>query len=216
MFISDYLSKDFPTFSFNDDVEEAFLTAMDFRFSHIFIVEKETFLGALSIDILQERKGNLAQFQKDIEKFALLESESLVDSVSLFHRFESNVLPIINTEENYVGYMVADDIFNEMSKSPMFSENGAVLIIQNHHLHYSLGEITQIVESNNAKIFGCFVSEVFGDFVHITLKMTAYNLDFIRADLNRYGYEIVHQYYQDEKQEMLKDRLAFVQKYLEY
>lgn len=217
MFISDYLSNDFPTFSLDENAAEAYLIARELQYSHIFIVENERYLGALSIYFIEESQGDdtLKSQQLNIERYAILENESLLNVIPLFNQFLCNVIPVINDNENYLGYLSTDDFFNELSKSALFGEDGVTLIIQHNNLHYSLAEVTRIVESNNAKVYGCYVSEIFNDYVHITLKISEHNLGFIRDDFNRYGYEIVHLFYHDQSQELLKERFNFVQKYLE-
>ena len=138
-----------------------------------------------------------------------------MDSIKLFHTFNSNVIPVISKEEKYLGYISCDDIFNEFSKYPLFSENGAILTVQTSGLHYSMSEISQIVESNNAKIYAIFISSVKEDSVEITLKISNENLSSIDETFERYGYTVVSKHYNDEKEELLKDRFGFFQKYLE-
>jgi len=144
-----------------------------------------------------------------------MEDSSLLDSIKLFHTFNANVIPVISKEEKYLGYISCDDIFNEFSKYPLFSENGAILTIQTNGLHYSMTEITQIVESNNAKIYGTFISAIKEDSIEITLKISNENLSSIDETFERYGYNVINKHYDDEKEELLKDRFGFFQKFLE-
>jgi len=216
MFIKEYISKDYPAFNCSDSIEEANEMAKEFGYSHVFIKNKGIFLGAVSQAFLEESpEGKLETLEIHFEKFAILDDGNLLDSIKLFHIFNSNVVPVINKEEKYVGYLSCDDIFNEFSKYPLFSENGAMMIVQTNSHHYSFTEITQIVESNNAKIYGCFVSSVQEDSVHIALKISNDNLSSIDETFERYGYMVVHKYYNDEKEDMMKDRFGFFQKFLE-
>ncbi len=216
MFIKEYISKDYPAFNCSDSIEEANEMAKEFGYSHVFIKNKGIFLGAVSQAFLEDSpEGKLETLEIHFEKFAILDDGNLLDSIKLFHIFNSNVVPVINKEEKYVGYLSCDDIFNEFSKYPLFSENGAMMIVQTNSHHYSFTEITQIVESNNAKIYGCFVSSVQEDSVHIALKISNDNLSSIDETFERYGYTVVHKYYNDEKEDMMKDRFGFFQKFLE-
>ena len=98
----------------------------------------------------------------------------------------------------------------------MFSENGALLVVQVNEKNYSMTEICKIVESNNAKIYGCYISSIIEDDIQVTLKISSDNLSSIDETFERYGYNVVHKYYDDEKEELLKDRFGFFQKYLEF
>ncbi|MNX95696.1 hypothetical protein D3C86_1279810 [compost metagenome] len=89
------------------------------------------------------------------------------------------------------------------------------MTIQTTGLHYSMTEISQIVESNNAKIYGTFISAIKEDSIEITLKISNENLSSIDETFERYGYTVVTKHYDDEKEELLKDRFGFFQKFLE-
>ena len=217
MFIKDYISKDYPAFNTSDSIEEASEVAKEFGYAYIFIKKKGVLVGALSQSFLEDSpEGTLGSLEIHYEKFAILESGNVLDSVKLFHTFNTNVIPVINNEEKYLGYISCDDIFGIFSKYPLFSENGAILTIQTTSLHYSFTEITKIVESNNAKLYGCYISAINEDNVQITLKISTQNLSSIDETFERYGYHVMHKHYDDEKEELLKDRFGFFQKYLEF
>lgn len=217
MVIKDYISKDYPAFSSSDRIEDAKEIAKDFGYSHVFVKKKGIYQGALSQSFLEESpEGSLSTLEVHFEKFAILDDGNLLDSIKLFHTFSTNVIPVISRMEKYMGYLSCDDIFNEFSKYPLFSENGAIMIVQTSGKHYSFTEICKIVESNNAKIYGCYISSMGEDFMQITLKISNENLSSIDETFERYGYSVVHKYYDDEKEELLKDRFGFFQKYLEF
>lgn len=217
MFIKDYVSKDYPAFNTSDRIEEANEMAKEFGYTHIFIKKKGIYQGAISQAFLEESpEGTLGNLHMHFEKFAILEDGNLLDSIKLFHTFNSNIVPVINKAEKYIGYLCCDDIFNEFSKYPLFSENGAVMVIQTNGMHYSFTEVAKIVETNNGKLYGCFVNQIGEDFIQITLKFSSENLSSIDETFERYGYNVVHKYYDDEKEELMKDRFGFFQKYLEF
>lgn len=217
MFIKNYISKDYPAFGMADSVEEAAEIAKDFGYSHIFIKKKGAFCGALSQAFLEESpEGNLGALEQHFEKFAVKEDSDMLDSIKLFHTFSSNIVPVIGQNEKYLGYISSEDIFAEFSKYPLFSENGAVLTVSVSPQKYSFSEISQIVESNNGKIYGLFINSVTDTELEITLKISNENLTSITETFERYGYFVVHKSYADEKAELLKDRFGFLQKYIEF
>lgn len=217
MFIKDYISKDYPAFNHTDSIEESSCIAKEFGYSHIFIKKKGVYVGALSQSFLEESpEGSLSSLEIHYEKFAILEDGSILDTVKLFYVFNSNIVPVIGKTEKYLGYISCDDIFNEFSKYPLFSENGAILTVQSNSTHYSFTEIAKIVEENNSKIYGCYISAINEDNIQITLKINSDNLSSIDETFERYGYNVVHKHYDDEKETLMKDRFGFFQKYLEF
>ncbi len=216
MFVSDYISKDYPAFYTSDLIDEANEVAKDFGFSHVFIKKRGLYIGALSQAFLEDSpEGALGTLDVHYEKFALSEDASLLDSVKLFYTFNTNVIPVVDKEDKYLGYFSRDDIFAEFSKYPLFSENGALITIQTNNTFYSFTEISKIIESQNSKIYGCFVSKVLEDAVQVSLKVSAGNLQSINETFERFGYKVISNYLDTDREHQLKERFNFFNKYLE-
>ncbi len=215
MFIKDYISKDFPCFHLSDSIESARETIEAFGYTHIFIKKSHHFHGAIAKDFLYEEEGNLKNLEHQIERFAILEDNNILDSIRLFYTFDANVIPVINKSEKYLGYITCDDVFRTLSKYPLFSETGAIITVEVLSRKYSMTEIANIVESNNSKFYGGFISMMSDEVIQVTLKMSNENLASIDATFDRYDYRIVEKYYSDEKTDMLKDRFGFLQKFIE-
>jgi CBS domain-containing protein len=214
MFIKDYISKDFPCFSLTDSIESAREMLEAFGYSHIFIKKSHHFYGAIAQDFLYE-DGILKNLEHQIERFAILEDNNIMDSIRLFHTFNANVVPVINKGEKYLGYISCEDIFQDLSKYPLFSESGAILTVEVPSRKYSMTEIAKIVESNNSKFYGAFISFMSDEVIQVTIKISNENLSSIDETFDRYDYRIVEKYYSDEKSDLFNDRFGFFQKFIE-
>lgn len=215
MFIKDYISKDFPCFALTDSIESARNTLEDFGYSHIFVKKSQQFYGAIAQDFLYEEEGTLKDLEHQIERFAILDDHNIMDSIRLFHTFNANVVPVINKNEKYLGYISCEDIFQDLSRYALFSESGAILTIETPARKYSMTEIANIVESNNSKFYGGFISFMSDEIIHVTIKISNENLASIDGTFDRYDYRIVEKYYSDEKSDLFKDRFGFFQKFIE-
>ena len=217
MFIKDYISKDYPAFNSSDRIEDANEIAKEFGYSHIFVKKKGIYQGAVSQSFLEESpEGSLGSLAVHFEKFAILDDGNLLDSINLFHAFNANVIPVISRVEKYVGYLSCDDIFNEFSKYPLFSENGAVMIVQTNDMHYSFTEVCKIVESNNAMILHSSMSTSANqNFIRISLKINKNDLKDIQLTFERYQYNVIAVIHQSEYEVQLKERYDSLMKYLE-
>ncbi|MEN4759665.1 MULTISPECIES: CBS domain-containing protein [unclassified Chryseobacterium] len=187
----------------------------DFGYSHIFIKKSHHFYGALAQDFLYEEEGTLKDLEHQIERFAIPEDNNIMDSIRLFHTFNANVVPVINKAEKYLGYISCEDIFQDLSKYALFSESGAILTVETPSRKYSMTEIANIVESNNSKFYGAFISFMSDEVIHVTIKISNENLSSIDETFDRYDYRIVEKYYSDEKSDLLNDRFGFFQKFIE-
>lgn len=216
MLVTEYLMKDYPPFHPTDSAAEAYEFAKDFGYTHLFLEKDGLFLGAIPVGCAENLDGDtLESCLPYLEKFALVADASIWDSLKIFHTFDANVVPILSRNEQFLGYLDCADIFAEFTRYPLFSEPGAVLTVQTPNAAYSLTEVAKIVEGNNARLYGTFVTAVQEDSVQITLKFSTENLTGVGETFERYGYTIVHKFYTDEKAELLQDRYDFFQKYLE-
>ncbi|AZA52795.1 CBS domain-containing protein [Chryseobacterium sp. G0201] len=215
MFIKDYISKDFPCFSLTDSIESARDMLEDFGYSHIFVKKSHHFYGAIAQDFLYEEEGTLKDLEHQIERFAILEDNNIMDSIRLFYTFNANIIPVITKSEKYLGYISCEDIFQDLSRYPLFSELGAILTIETPARKYSMTEIANIIESNNSKFYGGFISFMSDEVIHVTIKISNENLSSIDATFDRYDYRIVEKFYSDEKSDLFKDRFGFLQKFIE-
>ena len=102
-------------------------------------------------------------------------------------------------------------LFND---TPFFSEPGGILVVEKGINDYSFSEIAQIVESNNAKILGAFITGMDGDLTRITLKIGDASLNEIIQTFRRYSYNIISGHEEDSYLESLKDRSQYLDKYL--
>ena len=79
---------------------------------------------------------------------------------------------------------------------------------------YSFSQISQIVESNDGKLLGAFVSKINTDIVQVTVKIGNIGLNNIIQTFRRYSYTIVSGHEEDSFIESLKDRSDYLNKYL--
>ena len=77
-----------------------------------------------------------------------------------------------------------------------------------------MSQITQIVESNNGKLLGLFISEANNEKIQITIKITLGSMNEIIQSFRRFNYEIVSEHNEDNYLTILKERSEYLDKYL--
>ena len=70
------------------------------------------------------------------------------------------------------------------------------------------------MESNNGKLLGAFVTDNQNDLVQVTLKINSGNLNEVIQTFRRYSYNILFGNNDDQFLEDLKERSAYLDKYL--
>ena len=77
-----------------------------------------------------------------------------------------------------------------------------------------MSQVAQIIESNNAKILGFFISNVVDGKVEITVKIDQSGVNDIIQTFRRYEYEIISEHQDDSYLNSLKERSDYLDKYL--
>ncbi|MDO9261167.1 MAG: acetoin utilization protein acuB [Flavobacteriaceae bacterium] len=186
-------------------------------FTHLPIVNNRQYLGSIAekdLLFLENEEEKMQTYAHLLETFFAEESMSWLELLKLFATHDTNILPVLNPEKQYIGYYELNQVLHLFYDTPFLSENGAIIIIEKEAKGYSFSEISQIIESNDCKLLGMFISDVLDDKVQITLKMSYCNLTSINETFSRYGYQLLTSFHDDESLENMKNRAEYLQKYL--
>jgi len=185
-------------------------------YSHIPICLGEDFLGCISENDTHCFDSEIAikDCQYAVEFFFVNDTTNWLDVLEAFAQNSTNVMPVMN-EGVYVGYYELKDIIGLFDQTPFFFEPGSILIVRKEMKEYSFSEISQIVESNNAKILGAFLSKFENDQAEITVKISNSGLSDIIQTFIRYGYIVVAGHEEESYVQDLKDRSNYLKKYLD-
>ncbi len=149
-----------------------------------------------------------------LEDFYVKDNTLWLDVLEAFAQNSANIMPILNEQGTYIGYYELNDVIGLFNESPFFFEAGGVLVVEKGINDYSFSEISQIVESNNGKLLGAFVSKMKNDIVQVTLKIGNTGLNDIIQTFRRYSYNIASGHEEDSFTQSLKERSDYLNKYL--
>lgn len=212
----DYINKDIKPLNASESIADAQDFFLELNYSHFPVIENGIFIGSLSkddADILTSN-SSISDNKYELERFYVRSKMIWLDVLEVFARNETNVVPVLSEKNEYLGYYELEDVIRFFHETPFLKEDGGILVVKKDSSSYSMGEITQIVESNNAKLLGLFVSKTENDFVEITVKTSQSTLNDIIQTFRRYEYEIVSEHQEDSYLQNLKDRSDYLDKYL--
>ncbi|MGH1384347.1 acetoin utilization protein acuB [Kordia sp.] len=216
MNIAQYILNDVTPLSIDDVVKEAQLVFNKLTFSHIPITENGVYLGCMSETDSHcfDAEKPISECRYALEQFFVRAQTNWIDVLEAFAQNSSNIMPILNEKNDYIGYYELNDIISIFNKTPFLHELGSVLIVEKGIKDYSFSEISQIVESNNARLLGAFISKAERDVVQVTMKLSNAGLNEIVQSFRRYSYNIVSEFAEDSYMRSLKERSDYLDKYL--
>jgi hypothetical protein len=149
-----------------------------------------------------------------LEPFFVRENTNWLDILEAFALNHCNIMPVLGVSNKYMGYYELSDILNLFNDTPFLNEAGGIIVVEKGIREYSFSEICQIVESNDAKVLGVFISKMGTETIQITVKIGHTGMNAIVQTFRRYNYNVVSHHEEDIFIDDLKQRSDYLDKYL--
>jgi predicted transcriptional regulator len=214
--LSEYINNDFKPISNNESVREIQDFFTEINYSHFPVMDNEVYIGSVSAVDAEtfEPQKRISDYRYSLEGFFVRTTMNWMDVLEVFARSNATIVPILDETNTYVGYYEMTDIIKFLNETPFLKETGGIIIVEKPVADYSMSQITQIVESNNGKLLGVFVSEANAEKVQVTIKTTLGGINEIIQSFRRYNYEIISEHHEDDYLNTLKERSEYLDKYL--
>ena len=214
--LNQFIINDIQPFEVETPVAELQEVFNQLTYSHVPIQKDGMYLGCLSeTDVYCfEANQKVSDILYAIEGFFVRDNTLWLDVLDRFAANDSNIIPVLDFNNNYLGYYQMVDIISMFNKTPFFSEAGGIIIVEKSQNDYSFSEICQILESNNVKLLGGFISNLNNGVAQITIKTQNTGLSAVFESFRRYGYNIVSGHEDDTFVKTLKERSSYLDRYL--
>lgn len=211
-----YIINDIRPFSISSEIKEVQRAFNQLTYSHIPVCEEQTFIGCISETDAHCFDGDklLSDYRYSLEGFYVRDTTNWLDILEAFAMHGSNIMPILDMQNKYLGYYELSDIMNLFNDTPFLNEAGGIIVVEKGSSDYSFSEICQIVESNDAKILGVFISKFENDLTQATIKIGHTGMNAIVQTFRRYSYNVISNHEEDKFLEDLKKRSNYLDKYL--
>ena len=214
--ILNYITNDYKALDSQETIFDAQDRLDEISFSHFPVVEEGVYIGCIIKDDLETFDGDkkVADYRFTLEPFFARTTMIWLDVLEVFAKNNTNLVPVLDENNQYKGYYEIEDIIKFFHETPFLKEQGGIIIVQKGILDYSMSQVAQIVESNNGKLLGLFVSEANTENVQITIKISLGGMNDIIQTFRRYNYEIISEHQEDNYINNLKERSDYLDKYL--
>ena len=219
MLAKDLISEVVPALKTSDTGLRALSWMEIFRISHLPIVNNKEFLGLISdtdiydLNMADEPIGNhhLSLFSPFV-----ISDQHIYEIIELVSRLKLTVVPVLTKKKDYLGLITLNDLVQYVADLFALKEPGGIIVLELHQNDYSLNQISQIVESNNAKILSMYLTSPSDSMkMELTLKINQNDLTSIIHTFERYDYTIKASYMEDEDMDSFySNRYESFMKYL--
>ncbi|MDI5896795.1 CBS domain-containing protein [Flavobacterium yafengii] len=214
--ITEYITNDFKAIDSQDSIAAVQDFFSELHFSHFPIVEEGVYIGSIASEDIEtfDSHKKVTDYRFTLEGFFTRTNTMWLDVLEVFAKNHTNLVPVLDENNTYVGYYEIEDIMKFFHETPFLKEPGGIIVVKKGVLDYSMSQITQIIESNNGKLLGLFISEADVESVEVTLKITLGAMNEIIQTFRRYNYEIISEHQEDNYINNLKERSDYLDKYL--
>jgi len=214
--ITNYINSDFKPFESDESIRFVQDFFADLTFSHFPVLQEGIYIGSIAADdvVTFESPKKIIDYKYTLEGFFARTNMIWLDVLEIFAQNHTNLVPVLDENNKYVGYYELNDIVQFFAETPFLREQGGIIVVKKSIKEYSMSQIAQIVETNNGRILGQFISDIEGDFVQVTLKIALGGLNEIIQTFRRYNYEIISEHQEDAYLSNLKERSDYLDKYL--
>ena len=214
--INDYINNDYKAIESSETIEIVQDFFSDVPYSHFPVIEEGIYIGSIASDDIEtfDLDKKIKDYRYTLEGFFARKDMIWLDVLEVFAKNHSNVVPILDDANSYIGYYELEDIVKFFHETPFLKEQGGIIVIKTSLLDFSMSQIAQIVESNNGKLLGLFVSDSDATSVEVTVKIALGGLNEIIQTFRRYNYEIISEHNEDNYLNNLKERSEYLDKYL--
>jgi CBS domain-containing protein len=129
----------------------------------------------------------------------VLYNQHLFDIIEVLEKNNLSVVPVLDEDQHFKGVITSRKLLYTIANSAAIQSVGGVVVLQMHNNDYSMTEIANIIESNDTKILSSYVTSTSeSSRMEITLKLNKTDITAIVKDLERYEYQIIASYKEED------------------
>lgn len=219
MLAKDLISDEIPALRTSDTAVEALNWMEVFRISHLPIVNNKEFLGLISDDDifdLNKPEEAIGNHKLSLLRPSVKANQHIYEIMEVAARLKLTVVPVLDHHNNFLGVVLMTDLLHYFSKLSAIEKPGGIVVLEITESDYSMTEISQIVESNDAKILSMYVNTLPDSTkIEVTLKINLTDITAIIQTFNRYEYNIKASFMEfDEQDDLYNERYDLFMRYL--
>jgi acetoin utilization protein AcuB len=214
------ITDEIPPLTHSDSGEKALRWMDEFKVSHLPVLKNGNFVGLLSeSDVLDKMDlvENLDKLFDHLPRPYVFANAHIYEVLSKISEHKISVLPILDENEKYLGCTTVYHLLTIIANTGSIKESGGILVLEVNSIDYSMAQIAQIVESNNAKILSSYImSSMDSNTLEVTLKINLIDLSRIIRTFERYDYVIKASFQKSEEDDDIQYRYDALMNFLKF
>ncbi len=200
MIAEELINQLIPALKMTDTAERAIIWMEELKTNQLPVIENYVFKGLISEDMILESNDldrKIGDFRLLYENCYVREEQHLLDVIRVAKEYDSELVAIIDEKGEFMGVSRHEDTMRAFANTLAVQGKGGIIILSMRYIDYSMAEVSRLVESNDAKILGSFLTQdsLEHDRIFLTLKINKEDLSAIIATLERFEYRVVAKFH---------------------
>ncbi len=217
MLVEQLIQTNYPSLQIADNVSFALQLLDDYDVQDLPLVNNNKFVGLVNkSDLLNEDESLLlSDIQIQPHFIAVKKDAFITEALKLFTEQQVSIVAVINDQLELLGIITQQNILKQLSKFLGTTEPGAIIVLEVERRNYSFGEISRLVETNDAYItqLNTYTESDTG-FVLVCLKVNKIEVSDIVSTFNRYDYVVRYFFGEEQYTNELKQNYNHLMAYL--
>jgi hypothetical protein len=217
MLSSQLIQTTYPVLNLLDKVAFALQLMDDYDVVHLPVASEEKFAGMISKEELLDADEtiNIAALQDFFINKSAKATEHFMASVKIAAENNLSLVTIVNDEVEIVGSTSEKEILAALNTFIGNEEPGGIIVLEIDRRNYSFGEISRLVETNDAYITQLnTLTEATTGLVLVTIKVNKIEISDIVATFQRFDYAVRYFFGEEQYTNELKDNYNHLMAYL--
>jgi CBS domain-containing protein len=197
MLAKDLINPNIPQLQLDDTVVKAKQLINDFKLTHLPVVAEKRFLGMISEEDLldvEEEKIPIELIQEHFNTTFIMEDVHFLNALNFCNKWDSNIIPVLSKSNEFFGAITSSDLLKTMGDFSGSNEIGGLIILEMESVHFSISEISRIVESNDCTILHLNTTIQEGGLLLVTIHLNKREISSVVATFQRFEYEVKHHF----------------------
>lgn len=194
MIAQNLISEVVPPLRLADSGQKALNWMEIFRISHLPVVNGKELVGLISDKIIYDLNiidKPVGDYIDHLLSPHIHTNQHIYEVFSVISNLKLSAVPVLNLYHEYCGMITVFDLAQKFADLVAVREPGGVIVLELNSIDYSLSQIAQIIEGNDAKILSFYVNqEEDSKVMNVTLKINVVDLSSIIQTFVRYDYNI--------------------------
>lgn len=209
MIAQNLLSEVVPPLRLTDTGQKALNWMEVFRISHLPIVDNKRLVALVSDKIIYDLniiEKPMGEYVSHMLSPFVRSNQHIYEVFSALSMLKLSAIPVLDLYDEYIGIITVFDLVQKFSDLVAVKEPGGIIVLEINSIDYSLPQIAQIVEGNDAKILSFYIHQhPDSRLMNVTLKTNVVDLSAIIQTFVRYDYNIKAVYMDDSNIKNLYD-----------